>query len=304
MSTITPLTVFLGLALCLVIARLLKRPMSARVRRGAPGDFIQLRDGIIHYEWHGPVDGPVIVMVHGLTTPSFVWRDQIPALTRAGHRVLTFDHFGRGFSDRPNARHDMDYFVRELDGVLAALDVKAGYDLLGYSMGGGIVTHFASLRRDRIRKLILVAPIGFLDGPPNWIARWPVIGDVMMFVLGGWSLRRGAIKAGKAENVDPELIALQCRETRYAGYGAAVLSSVRNVIYADLREEHRILADREMPILALFGTDDDVIPIACSMRLREVNRSAQRVEVKGAGHSLVTTHAKQVNDAILAFLRD
>ena len=129
--------------------------MSARVRRCAPGDFVNLPDGIIHYEWHGPVDGPVIVMVHGLTTPSFVWCEQIPALTRAGHRVLTFDHFGRGFSECPYARH------------LAALDVKAGYDLLGYSMGGGIATHFASLRRDSIRKLILVAPIGFLDGPPN-----------------------------------------------------------------------------------------------------------------------------------------
>ena len=304
MSYVTPLTVLLALTLCLVIAWFLKQPMSARVRRGAAGDFMNLPDGIIHYEWHGPLSGPVIVMVHGLTTPSFIWRDQIPALTRAGHRVLTFDHFGRGFSDRPYARHDMDFFVRELDGILDTLGVKAGYDLLGYSMGGGIVTHFASLRWDRIRKLILVAPIGFLEGPPNWIARWPVIGDVMMFILGGWSLRRGAIKAGKAEKVDPELIALQCRETRFAGYGAAVLSSVRHIIYADLRKAHRVLLDREMPILALFGTDDEVIPIACAMHLREMNRSAQLVEIKGAGHSLVTTHPKQVNDAILTFLRD
>jgi pimeloyl-ACP methyl ester carboxylesterase len=303
MSLLSPWTIFLYFALCLVIAWFLKRPMNARVRRGAPGEFLALPNGVIHYDWHGPVEGPVLVMVHGLTTPSFIWRDQIPALTQAGYRVLTFDHFGRGFSDRPMGQQDLDFFVQELDGVLETLDVRAGYDLLGYSMGGGIVTQYAALRRDRIRRLILVAPIGLLRNQPNWIARWPVIGDLAMFVLGGWSLRRGAVKAGKAEGVDLELIELQRRETRYAGYTAAVLSSVRHTIYADLREAHRILLDRDMPILALFGSADDVIPIENAMRLREVNRSAQIVEVKGAGHGLVSTHPKQVNDAILAFLR-
>lgn len=303
MSFSTPLVVLLALALVLVIAWFTRQPMTANVRRNAPGDFVEIAGGVIHYQWHGPVTGPVIVMVHGLTTPSFVWRDQVPALTQAGYRVLTFDHFGRGYSDRPMERQDMAFFIRELDGVLDGLNVRAGYDLLGYSMGGGIVTQFASLRRDRIRKLILIAPTGFLQGRPNWVARWPIAGDLAMFIFGGWSLRRGAKKAGLAEGVDAEMIALQRRETRYAGYGAAVLSSLRHAIYLDLREAHRILKEREMPILAIFGSADDVIPPDNAMRLREVNRAAQIVDIKGAGHGLVTTHPRQVNDAILAFLR-
>ena len=99
------------------------------------------------------------------------------------------------------------------------------------------------------------------------------------------------------------MITLQRRETRFAGYGAAVLSSLRHVIYIDQTKAHRILRDRDVPILAVFGTTDDVIPISCAMRLREVNRQATITEIEGAGHALVTTHAKQVNDAILAFLR-
>lgn len=304
MNFSTPLFVLFAIGLFLAIAWFTRQPMSARVRRGAPGEFVEIPGGIVHYEWHGSVTGPVIVMVHGLTTPSFVWRDQVPALTRAGYRVLTFDHFGRGYSDRPIGRQDLAFFVTELDSLLNTLRVRAGYDLLGYSMGGGIVTQFASLRRDRINKLILVAPIGFLEGPPNWVARWPVIGDLVMFTFGGWALRRGAQKAGQTEQVDAEMIALQRRETRYAGYGAAVLSSLRHTIYCDLRGAHRILKEREMPILALFGTKDDVIPLDNAMRLREVNRNAQIVEIKGAGHTLVTTHPQQVNDAILEFLQD
>lgn len=303
MSFNTPLFILLAAALILVIAWFTRQPMNAKVRRAAQGEFIAVAGGVIHYQWHGPVAGPVIVMVHGLTTPSFVWREQIPALTQAGYRVLTFDHFGRGYSDRPVARQDLAFFIRELDGVLDALQVRAGYHLLGYSMGGGIATHFASLQRDRIRKLVLIAPTGFLEGRPNWVARWPLIGDLAMFIFGGWSLRRGAKKAGQAEGVDAEMITLQKRETRYAGYGAAVLSSLRHTIYTDLRDAHRILKERAMPILALFGRDDDVIPISNAMHLREVNRAAQIIEIKRAGHGLVTTHPKQVNDAILQFLQ-
>lgn len=301
---ITPLNLFLAFGLILIVVWFLRRPMTAKVRRDAPGAFVELSNGVVHYQWHGPKVGPVIVMVHGLTTPSFVWRHQIPALTEAGYRVLTFDHFGRGYSDRPIARHTFAFYIRELDELLDALNVKAGFDLLGYSMGGGIAVQYASLRRDRIRKLVLIAPIGFLTTRPNWIARWPVVGDLAMFLFGGFSLRRGAVKAGRAENVEQDMIALQCRETRFAGFGAAVLSCLRHVIYQDLTEAHRVLKDRSVPILALFARDDDVIPIDCAMRLRELNRAAQIQEVKGAGHSLVTTHATEVNSAVVTFLQD
>lgn len=303
MSLLTPANLAIAFLLVLMMIWFTRRPMTARARRSAPGKFSRLTDGIVHYQWHGPVDGPVIVMVHGLTTPSFVWRDQLPALTGAGFRVLTFDHFGRGFSDRPVATHDMKFFVREIDDLLADLKVEAGFTLLGYSMGGGIATHYASIRRDRIERLILLAPTGFLTGPPNWVARWPLIGDLAMFLFGSQTLRKGAVKAGKAEGVDDAMIELQRNETRFAGYGAAVLSSIRHVIYMDQTTEHTVLLDRAMPILAVFGTADTVIPIDCAMRLREVNRQAQIIEVEDAGHALVTTHAKAVNQALLQFLR-
>ncbi|WP_069298532.1 alpha/beta fold hydrolase [Neptunicoccus sediminis] len=304
MTLLSPAMLLAASGLFLAVVWFLRRPMTGRARRSAPGDFVPITGGLIHYQWHGPKNGPVLVMVHGLTTPSFVWRDQLGALTGAGYRVLTFDHFGRGFSDRPYARHTMAFYVREIDELLEKLDVPAGYSLLGYSMGGAIAAHYAGLRRDRIKRLILLTPAGLLKSEPNWIARWPVIGDLAMFLFGGWILRRGSRQAGKLEGVDNDMIEKQCRETRFAGFGAAVLSCLRHVIYTDQTDVHRRLLDRGMPVLAVFGTKDTVIPIACAMRLREINRTARIVEIKGAGHSLVTTHARQVNRAVLAFLSD
>lgn len=296
------LLILLVLTLVLVFACFTRQPMNAKIRRGAPGEFIKISNGVIHYQWHGPVKGQVIVMVHGLTTPSFVWRDQIPALTQAGYRILTFDHFGRGYSDRPTGKQDLAFFIKELDEIMNALKVCKGYHLVGYSMGGGIAAQFTSLRRDHIWKLVLIAPIGFLEERPNLLVRWPLIGDVVMSMFGGWKMRRDAKKAGMAEGIDAEIIALQQRETRYAGYFSAVLSSIRHTIYTDLRDAHRILKKNNVPSLALFGKKDDVIPLSNLTRLRNANGAAQIVTIEGAGHGLVTTHSKQINNAILRFL--
>ena len=60
----------------------------------------------------------------------------------------------------------------------------------------------------------------------------------------------------------------------------------------------------DVPSLALFGKKDNVIPLSNLTRLRNANGAAQIVTIAGAGHGLVTTHPKQINNAILRFLRD
>ena len=49
-------------------------------RAQAPGQFADLPRGRTHYQWHGPEDGPIVVCIHGLTTPSFYWADLLPHL--------------------------------------------------------------------------------------------------------------------------------------------------------------------------------------------------------------------------------
>ena len=74
-------------------------PMDAQARADAPGEFASLSNGITHFQFHGPVDGPLVVCVHGLTTPSFVYEGLAKRLVERGHRVLVYDHYGRGYSE-------------------------------------------------------------------------------------------------------------------------------------------------------------------------------------------------------------
>ncbi|MEM6618305.1 MAG: alpha/beta fold hydrolase [Pseudomonadota bacterium] len=294
----------LGAVGALTILWFTRQPMTARVRRLAPGQFAKLKSGAVHYAWHGPKGSPrpVLVLIHGLTNPSFIWRDMLPALTAAGYRVLVYDHFGRGFSDRPWTQYDMDFYVTALDELLDKLGVTGAVDVLGYSMGGGIAAAFAVRRPDRVRRVALLAPVGFLDPRPDFMARWPILGDAVSFVLGGWLMRRAARRVAEEESLDPGILRLQLRETRFAGYTAAVLSSNRHVIFHDQTEDHRILRDRAVPVAAIFGAADPLVTETSALRLRQVNRAVEMTQVAGAGHSLAVTHSTPVTHALRQFL--
>ncbi|EEB85586.1 alpha/beta fold hydrolase [Roseobacter sp. GAI101] len=81
--------------------------MNDVARGSAPGQFAELSRGVTHYEWVGPARGPVAVCVHGLTTPSFVWRSITKGLVLMGFRTLIYDLYGRairiGQADRRTA---------------------------------------------------------------------------------------------------------------------------------------------------------------------------------------------------------
>ena len=111
-------------------------PMDEEARAHAPGDFLETSQGKIHYQWYGKADAPVIVMVHGFSTPGFIYRQNAEALAATGFRVLTFDHLGRGWSDRPQVQYNDELYERELLDVLDGLAVEGPIGLVGLSMGG------------------------------------------------------------------------------------------------------------------------------------------------------------------------
>ncbi len=270
------------------------------------GCFADLSNGRIFYQWHGPENGSVLVLVHGLSTPGFVWRDMLPDLVRAGFRVLTFDHFGRGFSEYPGQAQTSDFFVKELDELIEVLDIQGPVNLLGYSMGGGIVTSYAALQPHRVGRLILLAPVGLrntLGGFFNTLMLMPALGDVFFGLFGPRRFRKGLRESARNEGVDSVMIDMQIAETRQPAFAAAVLSSLRHVIRTDLRPAYEKLTKAGLPTLAIFGEKDTVIPVASAEILRQRVPQAQIVVVSRAGHGLAYTHADQVTGAVVDFIR-
>jgi pimeloyl-ACP methyl ester carboxylesterase len=133
--------------------------LDGPVREALSGSYVTLSAGVTHYELSGPEDGETVVLIHGGTIPLYAWDAQVSPLRDAGFRVLRYDQFGRGYSDRPNVDYDRAFYRKQLEDLLAALDIESPVNLIGVSFGGAIAATFAKAHPERVAKLVLIAPV-------------------------------------------------------------------------------------------------------------------------------------------------
>ncbi|KAI1491850.1 alpha/beta-hydrolase [Biscogniauxia mediterranea] len=120
------------------------------------------------YEW-GPADGPRVLFVHGISTPTVSLGDLAHEMVGKGCRVMLFDLFGRGYSDAPSGLpYDARLYTAQMLLVLASSPLAVswtsapGFHLVGYSLGGGLCVAFARHLPHLVRSLALVAPCGLI----------------------------------------------------------------------------------------------------------------------------------------------
>jgi len=109
----------------------------------------------------GPPDGPVVILTHGFPELAYSWRHQIPALAKAGYRVIAPDQRGYGGSTRPEAIEAYD--IAELTGDVVGLLDYAGAErgaLVGHDWGAVVAWSTPLLHPDR------VAAVAGLAVPP------------------------------------------------------------------------------------------------------------------------------------------
>lgn len=119
---------------------------------------INLNGHSIYYEQHGPQAGPpVILLHHGLGTLA-AWEEQISVFAKAGLRVIAYDRWGYGKSDR-RERLRVPYFEDDLDDLKAlfeALNIHKA-SLVGHSDGGTLSLYFAEGHPERVERMVVVA---------------------------------------------------------------------------------------------------------------------------------------------------
>jgi pimeloyl-ACP methyl ester carboxylesterase len=71
------------------------------------------------------------------------------------------DLYGRGHSVNPDVRYNVDLFATQIFELLTYLDIKNPINLVGLSMGGRVISRFAAVYPDLIKRLIYIGPSGF-----------------------------------------------------------------------------------------------------------------------------------------------
>ena len=235
-------------------------------RAYAPGNFVQLSDGITHYEIDGPENGQPVVLVHGFSVPYFVWDPSFTFLADSGFRALRYDLFGRGYSDRPTLKYNIDLFCKQLRDLLDTLELEK-INLLSLSMGGPIAATFANQYPDRVERLILIDPSGAkpisLVGMRKAVTL-PGFGELAIGLFGTNILLKGIARDISSRDLINEFQDKFQVQLIYKGYKRAILSTLRNNMLGDFSSAYRIIGKLDIPTLLFWGEEDKTIPFARS----------------------------------------
>jgi pimeloyl-ACP methyl ester carboxylesterase len=281
------------------------KTLDDNIRRGLPGQFIKLSDGYVHYELSGPDDGPVVVLIHGISTPYFIWDDAQSALTKAGFRVLRYDLYGRGFSDRPNVTYDEQLFDRQLLELLSALKIREPADLVGSSLGGAIAVIFAARHPEKARKLLLISPAGYPVNLPlaGRVVYLPIVGDYMTYAFGNPIMLRGF------KNYFSKLDKLSAfsekyrQQTQYSGFKRAILSTLRNFNLNDQKTAYETVGKQGRQVMLIWGREDKIIPFSNNEMIRAVIRDVDFHAIDAAGHLPHYEVPERVNPLMVEFVK-
>jgi pimeloyl-ACP methyl ester carboxylesterase len=272
------------------------------LRKSRGGEYVQLSDGVTHYELTGPEDRPVVLLIHGGTIPHFAWDAQVPALVGAGFRVLRYTQFGRGYSDRPDATYERELYQRQLRELLDALDIDGRVNVVGMSFGAATAATFAKENPDRVDKVAFIAPVvDYSDGRALFaLVKIPLLGDWFVRVFGVPKAVARATGFFDEANAPPSYAEQFDEQTRIEGFERALLSFSRSDALTSYRDTYAALGDR--PKLLLWGALDEEIPRAHVDFLRNNLDNVTYVEFPDAGHGVSIERKDAINARMREFL--
>jgi pimeloyl-ACP methyl ester carboxylesterase len=273
-------------------------------------ELIDTSSGTLQVLEEGDPQGPPVVLIHG-ATESMHWFEELGPLLGASNRVIRVDLLGHGGSDKPGAGYAIADQASAVAEALAQLDVT-GATVVGNSLGGSVATGLAEGSPD------LVAGVVVIDQAPNdsyselpWaveLGYWPILGPAL----------------SRASDIAPDSVVLDAYQDAFApGFNIASGFENPDQPVDDLREmtytafddinsadeeyrEARSLDDRlsaiEVPLLVVFGAEDQIYDAEEAIRPYEDVTGARTELLDGAGHSPNVEVPEEVATLIEGFI--
>ena len=239
-----------------------KRTLDQFARTEAGGRFARLSDGNTHYRLSGPDSGPPVVLVHGFSTPYYIWDSTAIALSGAGYRVLQYDLFGRGFSDRPDLTYGADLVDRQLGEIIDSVGIKGPVHLMGLSYGGFVTATFAGRHPERIRSLTFVDPAAGDAEQLPWYIRMPVIGPLFWQSMVMPGMDSGQLSDFVAPGDWPDWPSRYRVQMQFKGLGRALRSTAIFESGVSLDSIYGTVGKQSFPVELIWGKEDSTVSIA------------------------------------------
>ena len=273
-----------------------KKELTGAERKGTSGQYIKLSQGITHYQLEGPDTGKVVILVHGFSVPYYIWDGTYQYLVKQGFKVLRYDMYGRGFSDRPDGTYNQAFYQTQLLDLIKQLHLKTPLSVAGVSFGGEVITNFTSKYPELVSKVILIDP-GYVETTPSA----PKFLALFHEATHADDRANGQLTDFKYPQRHPDWVKKYTVQMQYKGFRNALMSTVYNYKYEG-RESNTLLNAAHKPILLIWGKEDHTVPFNYSDSVRSVLK-ADFFPVDDSGHLPHIEQAGKVNAKIGAFLK-
>ena len=284
----------------------------------------------MHYVDEGPEDGPVMLLLHGMPTWSYLYRDIIPVLTDAGYRCIAPDHMGFGRSDKPvdSDWYSMPRHIEILSSLITALDLT-DITLVCQDWGGPIGLAQAVTMPERFSRLYIMntwlhhPEYEYSEAIRNWKQHWRAGGlfdrekpDVgLLLVMDAGLAGRDVIFPALIEGKDPGLEGKAAEVYRgfsapyrglndegYNGFrrfpGSIPIDGDEAGNAAAQTRTYLKLLEWDKPVHFIWGCTDDIFTEGWGRAWAE-RMGASFDPIADAGHFLQNSHGSQVSALIL-----
>lgn len=268
-------------------------------------NFLRLRSGLsIRAVETGNTGAPAVVLVPGWGCSVYSFRFTMPALAQAGYRAIAVDLKGHGLSDKPTtpAEYTIDSLVEHLAEILDALGLERPH-LVGHSMGGSLLYHFAARYPDRTGPLGLLSPVGLSGVPPMRIYH-ALTPRFLLPILRLFTPRLPVKVAlarvyGDRGTYTDEDVDQYWAPIRFPGSPVALREFLH--AYDWNASERRSLAPVSIRAIGIWGSKDHLMPRDGMALYQRLIPGIELHEVVGAGHVAPEEAPDEVNRELIRF---
>lgn len=271
----------------------------------------------LHVIQAGPLDGPLIILLHGFPEFSYAWRYQISALADAGFRIWAPDQRGYNLSDKPRGveSYTLDKLAKDIVGLINASEQDQAY-IVGHDWGGLVAWYIAEMYPECIKKMVV------LNAPHRKIM--------------SENLKNNPIQQDKSKYIfdfqTPWLPELRMKMQGYQGLKKALQASSKPGTFsdADFKKYHkawsqpkayhsminwyRAFIQKELfddnhtkkikvPTLLIWGEQDRYLCIDMAQSSIDLCENGRLILMKDSGHWIQYEKSHEVNELLMEFLQ-
>lgn len=252
-----------------------------------------IRNGVrLYYEVSGNPSSPPLILSHGYSATSEMWKGQIAAFSKS-YRLIIWDMRGHGQSDYPDdqSAYSEDHTVADMAAIIDEVvpDKQKKVIVGGLSLGGYMSLAFYRVHADRVSMLLIIdTGPGFKkdSAREDW--------NKTAFKTGENFEKNGL---GPLRSASPERSRVTHRNAKGLAYAARGMLAQRSDAVM------QVLPKIGVPSLIVVGSEDKPY-LAASEYMAKKIPSAKKVVIAGAGHAANIDQPEAFNEAVLEFLRD